>query len=187
MLRTDRLIRLYESDAAGMLDEELVDDVGWRLWERLADVQRVNRGDVRCPACGTDFHVLDFGDRPSDDRVVGCPRCEWRVRLAEYFASKRKRDLHGCCPAYADYVERFPKAATPRARMMLIDAVIHALHETAKGEPSNFAARNFITGGRSKIVALLEELANGPGSTVAEGARARWNEARDRYRAERPG
>jgi hypothetical protein len=35
-LRTDRLVRLYESDAKGMLDAELVDEVGWRLWERLA-------------------------------------------------------------------------------------------------------------------------------------------------------
>jgi hypothetical protein len=145
MLRTDRLIRLYESDAAGMLDADLVDDVGWRLWERLSDVLRVNRGDVRCPACGT--------------------------------------DLHGNCPAYAEFVDRFPTARTPKQRMMMIDAVVHELHLTAQGDPSNFAARNFIEGTRPKIVALLEELANGPGSTVAAGARERWEEARRRYRA----
>ena len=172
MLRTDRLIRLYESDAAGMLDAELVDDVGWRLWERLSDVLRVNRGDVRCPVCRTDLHVED---------VTTCT-CGWTVTAAEYHASKRKRDLHGNCPAYVEYVERFPKATTPKQRMMMIDAVVHELHLTLQGEPSNFAARNFIEGTRPTIVALLEELANGPGSTVAEGARARFEAARQQYR-----
>lgn len=180
MLRTDRLIRLYESDAAGMLDAELVDDVGWRLWERLADVQRVNRGDLRCPACGTEFHVRDPGVSP--ERSASCPGCGWTVTVAEYSATCRKRDLHGSCPAYAEFVERFPAAATPAARMMLIDGVVHALHVSTKGEDGNFAARNFIEGSRPKVVALLEELANGPGSTVAAGARQRWEDARRRYR-----
>jgi hypothetical protein len=173
MLRTDRLIRLYESDAAGMLDADLVDDVGWRLWERLSDVLRVNRGDVRCPSCGTDLHV---------EAVTTCG-CGWTVTAEAYHDSKRKRDLHGNCPAYAEFVDRFPTARTPKQRMMMIDAVVHELHLTAQGDPSNFAARNFIEGTRPKIVALLEELANGPGSTVAAGARERWEEARRRYRA----
>jgi hypothetical protein len=179
MLRTDRLIRLYESDAAGMLDAELVDDVGWRLWERLSDVLRVNRGDVRCPSCGTDLHVQD--PFAPEERVATCS-CGWSVTVAEYQASKRKRDLHGNCPAYASFVERFPKAATPRERMMLIDGVIHELHLTMQGDPSNFAARNFIEGSRPTIVALIEELALGPGSNIAAGARARWEAQRDRYR-----
>jgi hypothetical protein len=174
MLRTDRLVRLYDSDAAGMLDAELVDDVGWRLWERLADVARVGRGDVRCPSCGTELHV---------EAVTTCT-CGWTVTAEQYFESKRKRDLHGNCPAYADYVERFPKAQTPKERMMLIDGVVHALHETAKGEPSNFAARNFIEGSRPKIVELLERLATGPGSTTAAAARERWQAAVATYRGE---
>lgn len=177
MLRTDRLVRLYDSDAAGMLDAELVDDVGWRLWDRLSDVARVGRGDVRCPSCGTELHVGDG---------VTCT-CGWTVTGEEFFESKRKRDLHGSCPAYADYVERFPKATTPKERMMLIDGVVHALHETAKGEPSNFAARNFIEGSRPTIVTLLERLATGPGSTTAAAARARWQAAVRRYRSEREG
>ena len=38
MLPSGKLIRLYEANAAGLLDDDLVDDVGWRLWERLSDV-----------------------------------------------------------------------------------------------------------------------------------------------------
>jgi hypothetical protein len=172
-LRSDRLVRLYESDAAGMLDADLVDDVGWRLWERLADVQRVMRRLVRCPTCRTDLVV---------QADTTCPACGWQVTEAEWEASTRKRDLFGTCPDYERYVEAFPRATTPKARMLLIDEVVHALHVSTRGEASNFAARNFIEGSRPKIVALLEELANGPGSTVAAGARARWAAARDRYK-----
>lgn len=175
MLRTDRLVRLYESDAVGMLDADLVDDVGWRLWERLRDVLRVNRGDVRCPVCGADVHV---------EAVTACS-CGWTVTYEQYHASKRKRDLHGSCPAYVEYVERFPKVRTPKERMLLIDAVVHELHLTAAGDPSNFAARNFIEGSRPTILALLERLATGPGSTTATAARARWQAAVSRYRGER--
>ena len=68
---------------------------------------------------------------------------------------------------------------------MLIDGVVHALHETVKGEPSNFAARNFLEGSRTSIVALLERLATGPGSTTAAAARERWQAAVTRFRDER--
>jgi hypothetical protein len=68
--------------------------------------------------------------------------------------------------------------------MLLIDAVVHALHVASRDDlPGNFAARNFLEGSRPKIVALLDELACGPGSNVAERARARWQAARDHYRS----
>jgi len=35
-LRTDRVVALCEANAAGLLDDALMDEVGWRLWERLA-------------------------------------------------------------------------------------------------------------------------------------------------------
>jgi hypothetical protein len=47
--------------------------------------------------------------------------------------------------------------------------------------PGNVAARNFLEGSRPKIVALLEELADGPGSHVARGARKRWDAVRDSF------
>jgi hypothetical protein len=67
--------------------------------------------------------------------------------------------------------------------MLLIDAVVHALHVSSRDDlPGNFAARNFIEGSRPKVIALLDELAYGSGSHVAEGARARWAMAREAYR-----
>jgi ribosomal protein L37AE/L43A len=171
-----KLIRLYEVNAGGLLDDQLVDDVGWRLWDRLSDVVRVTEGRVRCPACTTEFPVRAAGR--SADEVVPCPRCNWSVTPAAWHASWRHRGLHGACPEFARFVAAWPAAGSIRDRMLLIDAVVHALHAASRSDmPGNFAARNILEGSRPKIVALLDELAEGPGSHIADGARQRWNAA----------
>ena len=181
-LRADRLIRLYESDARGLLDAELVDDVGWRLWERLSDVIRVSHGRVRCPGCTTEFQAMRPGDPP--DVTSSCPECGWEVTADDYHRSWEHQDLNGHCDEFARFVAVYPTAPTPRARMLLIDGVVHTLHVASRSDlPGNFAARNFLEGSRPKIVALLEELASGPGSTIAARARTRWEAARATYRA----
>jgi hypothetical protein len=183
MLPAGKLIRLYEANAAGLLDDELLDDVGWRLWERLSDVVRVTNGRVRCPGCEAEFLVRS-PDRGRDD-VVPCPGCDWTITDRAWHKSWEHRDLNGPCPEFQGYVDKWPTARSARDRMLLIDEVVHALHVASRDDaPGNFAARNFLEGSRPKVVALLEELANGPGSQVAEGARARWQEAQRHYRSQ---
>ncbi len=41
-LRPDKLVRLYRSDAVGVLDDELLDDVAWTRYCRVRDVVRVS-------------------------------------------------------------------------------------------------------------------------------------------------
>jgi hypothetical protein len=180
MLPTQKLVRLYELDAAGRLDDELLDDVGWRIWERLTDVIRVTNGRVRCPICGADMHVRVEGQDP--DVPVPCPNGDWSVSERVWHQSWEHRNLNGNCPEFARYVDAWPNARSRRDRMLLVDAVVHSIHVASRDDlPGNFAARNFLEGSRPKIVALLDELANGPGSNIAEGARARWQDARDQY------
>jgi hypothetical protein len=184
MLPAAKLIRLYEANAAGLLDDELLDDVGWRLWERLGDVVRVTGGRVRCPGCGREVQVRLPGRSP--DEVVPCPGCDWTVTPWAWHKSWEHRDLNGACPEFRVYVDRWPAARSARDRMLLIDSVVHALHVASRSDaPGNFAARNFLEGSRPKVVALLDELAYGPGSHVADGARARWQAARRHYRSSR--
>ena len=183
-LPTQKLVRLYEANAAGMLDDELLDDVGWRLWERLSDVLRVSSGRVRCPRCETELQVRAPGRDP--DELVSCPGGDWATTPRRWHASWEHRGLNGHCPEFRAYVEQWPAARSARDRMLLIDAVVHALHVASRDDlPGNFAARNFLEGSRPKIVALLDELALGSGSHVAEGARQRWQSARAVYRGGR--
>lgn len=181
MLPTAKLIRLYEANAAGLLDDELLDDVGWRLWDRLSDVVRVTRGRVHCPDCRAEFQVRERNREP--DQPVPCPTCGWSITSRAWHRSWEHRDLNGPCPEFEPFVDAWPNARTIRDRMLLIDGVVHALHVASRDDlPGNFAARNFLEGSRPKVVALLEELAHGPGSHVVEGARQRWSAARDVYR-----
>src|SRR5512142_196383 len=50
-----KIQRLYDSDARGLLDEELLDDVGHALFARcvdILDISQAQRGKVKCPQCG---------------------------------------------------------------------------------------------------------------------------------------
>jgi len=183
-LRPDKLIRLYKSDAAGILDEELLDDVAWTLYLRVRDVLRVSDSRVVCPVCATEFAVRWLGQDP---RTVSlCPTCGWTITAGEYHRSWEHQDFNGHCDEFALYVERFPGTRSPQERMLLIDRLVHALHvAAAEGAIVNFAARNFLEGNRPRIAALLEQLAYGPRSTTDSDARARWHATRDRYRSER--
>jgi hypothetical protein len=184
MLPAHKLVRLYEANATGVVDDELLDDVGWRLWERLSDVIRVTTGRVRCPACRTDFEARAAGQAP--DEPVECPGCDWSVTPRAWHESWEHRSLNGRCPEFDRFVAAWPTATGTRDRMLLIDAVVHGLHEASRDDlPGNFAARNFLEGSRPKIVALLEELAHGPGSDIAAATRARWRAAHAHYRSGR--
>ncbi|HMD79671.1 MAG TPA: hypothetical protein VKE92_00095, partial [Anaerolineales bacterium] len=47
--------RLYESDALGFQDDELCNDVGFRLYMRCQTVLMVSRNEVACPRCDAIF------------------------------------------------------------------------------------------------------------------------------------
>ncbi len=176
-LRPDKLIRLYEDNAAGMLDEELLDDVAWTLYFRVRDVVRVSSSRVVCPHCTTEFEVRWRGEDPQTTST--CPTCDWTTTAGTYHRSWEHQDLNGHSDEFAYYLDHFPQARSPQQRMLLIDRLVHALHVAAvEGSVANFAARNFLEGNRPKIAALLDQLAYGSASTVDPAARARWQAPR---------
>lgn len=159
------IVRLYRSDAAGLRDDELIEKVGWRLYARCRDVLMVSDSRVACPVCRTEFGVPWMGE--PEDRVSRCPQCGWSITSGAFHASFRHRNLWGlnARAAFADFVARFPLAASPAARMLLIDRLVHAVHTS--GGP---AARNLLEGHPRRILALLDELAgaSGPEQTPAD-------------------
>src|SRR5262249_39521631 len=57
------VVRLYRADAAGIRDDDLLADVGWRLYERCKDILLISDAQVRCPECAAVFDVL-WRDQP---------------------------------------------------------------------------------------------------------------------------
>jgi hypothetical protein len=148
------IVRLYESDAKGLRDEDLVDDVGWRLAARCHDVVLVSDGKVVCPVCGSTFAVPWIGE--PDERASACPGCGWSVTAGEYHETFRHADLYGvgAREAFADYAARFPRLTTYTEKMLTIDRLVHAVHKSG-----NFAARNLFEGRARDVVATLDALA----------------------------
>ena len=148
------IVRLYEADATMVRDDELVNDVGWRLLARCQDVLLVTDGKVVCPECGTTFDVPWIGQ--SHEQASTCPTCGWSTTAGEYHASFEHRDLNGAgAPeAFAEYVSRFPRLTTYAEKMLAIDRLVHAVHKTG-----GVAARNLFEGRAREVLAALDSIA----------------------------
>ncbi len=162
------IARLYERDAVGMRDDELLDSVGFALWARASDVALVAQSGVRCPVDGTEFRLGDdVWHRLPANTSAACPRCGWQIDVETWHDSWRKTDLHGTAPFIDAYVEEWPTARSYRDRMLLVDRLLHEVHSTGGN-----LARALIEGGRRNSPhAFLDRLAYGSGSTVDHDAR----------------
>src|ERR1044071_7259160 len=91
-LPVERIVRLYEADAKGLRDDDLADDVGWRLVARSQDVLPVSDSKAVCPECGTTFEVPWIGE--PDELVSTCPGCGWSTTAGDYHATFHHQDLY---------------------------------------------------------------------------------------------
>lgn len=169
------IAQLYESDAKGIRDEDLLAKVGYALWWRAADVALLARSGARCPIDETE---ISFGDdvpyRLAPDGSATCPACGWMATVAEWHDSFRKTDLNGFAPFIVVYVSKWPTARSYRDRMLLIDTLLHEVHSSGGN-----LARALIEGGRHNSPhAFLDRLANSSASTVNKEAREVFSNTR---------
>ena len=98
--------QLYETDARGIYDDALIDEVGYGLLARCETFITANRaraGELPCPQCGQPV---------KREEVLRCP-CEWELPWAEYFKTIQHTQLSGAEPVqkqFRDFVSAFPSA-----------------------------------------------------------------------------
>jgi hypothetical protein len=190
-----KLRRLYESDAKGLLDEQLLDDVGISLLlrcESILVVAEARCGNVRCPQCEEDDvrTAIPRQRLKGDPRneVVTCPRCGWQITWGEYAKSFKRRQLNlgGAGPAFETYLHAYRAARTPQAKLLAIDALIHAFHYSLPrlpDLPTRPAACNLIEGRLTDVVHFLNELTFGQVYTAGlQGNHAKWADDLARFR-----
>ncbi len=163
-----KLRRLYQSEAQGLLDEELLDDVGLMLLLRcqsLLQVEEAKRGRVHCPRC--DARVLRPDRRPEEE-VLRCAPCGWEMTWQEYARSFRRKQLNlgGAGRAFQHYAEQYPRARSARERMLLVDQLLHAFHVyvfawAENPQPTRPVCPNLIDGKLQELLPFLDELAYG--------------------------
>jgi hypothetical protein len=156
--------RLYKVDASGIRDIELLDEAGYALLVRSESIivcTRAHAGMATCPRCKAAI-AHDWGKLTP----IECA-CGWATTWGEYHASYRRRQLHGgaAFPAFERFAVEWPRARSPEAKMLLIDALLHACHVDVRLGATRSAAVNLIEGTTTEILVLLDELAYGDLST----------------------
>jgi hypothetical protein len=94
----EKIRRLYEADARGILDQELLDDVAFALYARCDSILTVTeavRGRAKCPRCAQLCErVRARTGKPREDRLR-CETCAWESTWGAYRKSYQDRRLFG--------------------------------------------------------------------------------------------
>ena len=168
--------RLYQSCGRDLLDETLIDDVGFSLYSRCISMLQVSdaiRGNPHCPVCDTMAQV-EQDSLP----IVRCAHCGWRCPWEQYQKTYQRKGLFagGLEPFVKDFVHSFPATQSHRERMLLIDRLIHRFHwESENVEDGRPGATSLIEGTMNDIMAFLDGISYG--DTIPpeiERTRAAW-------------
>ena len=121
-------------------------------------VTEAHEGRVTCPRCGA-----MVAHRWVKEETMTCSQCGWQMTWGAYFKTYQGKQLHGggAVFAFQSYVENYPRAQSPRERMLLIDRLLHVFHHELAGLCTRPAACNMIEGNISQVTAFLDTLTYG--------------------------
>lgn len=186
----EKLRRLYESEARGMIDEDLLEDVGLTLLLRCEDIlaiEEARQGRVLCPRCMRQRSkvviqrtIVSSGDPRGE--LLTCPTCGWQITWGAYSQSYYRKQLNagGATRFFAAYVKAYWAACTPVDKMLAIDRLIHEFHYSAKirpDQPTRPAGVNLIEGNLASVITFLDELGGlTPGLPGVASTRHQWRE-----------
>jgi hypothetical protein len=106
--------RLYESDAQGLLDEDLQDKVMFTIHARVCDMFEVMEaqkfGRVKCRNCGAPIPQSFWMGGRNKDNVLVCESCGWQTTCGEFYDSYTGKDL---LPGSAASYFRTSSSASP--------------------------------------------------------------------------
>lgn len=181
-LRQETIRRLYALDAKGIVDEDLIDEVGYAFLARCEAIRTATRaqfGRGTCPRCRSMVRRQEEDWKNwRKDEPMAC-ECGWSTTWGEYHATYKRKQLTGgnAYPAFRAFIDRWPQSRSYRVKMLAIDALIHACHEDAKKRWARPAACNLIEGTMMELIPFLDELAYGSQSTPGLGEmRKEWDE-----------
>ncbi len=160
-----KIRRLYENDAQGIVDTDLIDDVAYSFYARcqsILTVTEASHGRVKCPLC--DKIITRRGGK---EELLQCPDCTWEIIWGDYFKTYRRKQLHGggAVDAFQEFVMQLPQARSHTEKMLLIDRIVHECHKILTSDQKLSYTRpvavNLIDGSMGQTIKLLNELAYG--------------------------
>ena len=163
----DKLRRLYETDAKGFIDSELLDDIGYSFYARCEQ----GLGGFKCANCRED--IVFTGGK---NNIITC-KCGYQYTYGGYKESFYKSKLpHGAAlPAFKKFMSDWEKAKTDSEKMIAIDILVHAFHVSLlTGRGYGSVSVNLLQGTRKEHFELLNNLAYGKNSIAAESVKKQW-------------
>ena len=155
------LLRLYNGEARGLLDEELLEEVGTTFYTRCTqskDAQLLlSEGKMRCHHCGRVLQATGYAT------VTHC-ECGYCYTYREYRRSFNANNMpaNRAQPIFDAFMERWPACLDATAKMLLIDWLIHEFHVTLmSGEQGRSVCANLIEGTKKQISDMILQLAYG--------------------------
>lgn len=153
------LQKLYDEDAKGIRDEDLLDEVGFSFYARCKQGKEVRdyleSGKLICHHCETVLSVVNYTD------LVHCP-CGYGYTYREYRRSFYANNLPAgrAIPIFDTFLVKWQDCRSYNDKMQLIDWLIHQCHVSLmSGAHGRSVCVNLIEGTKKQITDLILKLA----------------------------
>jgi hypothetical protein len=168
------LLMLYQSEAKGIIDEVLLDDIGLTFYLRCKQAKEIrecmNKGQIVCHHCGavlTGGRVSPTGSvltKNADNYTpINCD-CGYSYTYREYRRNCNSVNMPGgrATPIFDIFLHKWPVCRDSKSKMMLIDWLVHECHVTLmSGSKGRSVCVNLIDGTLKQISELIMRLAYG--------------------------
>lgn len=154
-----KLEQLYISEARGLLDEDLLDDVGFSFFARCDQALKIrelmDKGQLICHNCGALLSAKSYTD------PIECA-CGYSYTYREYRRSCNSASMPGgrATPIFKAFADGWQRCSDAKSKMLLIDRLVHECHVTLmSGEKGRSVCMNLIEGTTAQLSEMLERLA----------------------------
>ena len=157
-----KLIALYQSEARGLVDEELLDEVGYTFYVRCKQAREtrncLDKGEIICCYCNA------INKAESYTGLIRC-QCGYYYTYREYRRSFRANNMPAgrateIFDTFADKWELCKTSGDSNEKMILIDGLVHECHVSVMtGGKGRSVCVNLIEGTLAQLRDMLEMLA----------------------------
>jgi hypothetical protein len=179
-VKLQKIQELYLNDAAGIYDNELIDEIGVTLYLRCESVLEFTEalfGRVKCKRCANSGKTTILERKTQKpNELLKCPVCAWqilwRVYLTESEKTRGQLNAGHALAAFQEYVRVYPKDSNAREKILAIDRLIHEFHWVLGRDgktplASRTACVNLLEGTATEVLNVLDGLAGGTTSGVS--------------------
>jgi len=163
------IMRLYQSDAKGLLDEELLDEIGFMFYSRCVQskeaYEHMDKGEIVCHNCNS---VLKAGQIKQGggfllggNSPIHCS-CGYSYTFREYRRSCNAANMPAgaATPIFNEFMRKWLTCKDSKSKMMLIDWLIHQFHVALMADvKGRSVCRNLIEGTTKQISDMINNLA----------------------------